>query len=51
MDKKAKKRIVLFAVAAVAAAVLIFFGIYRGEVSVIFQNAATVCLECIGLGK
>lgn len=51
MDRKAKKRIVLFAAAAVAAAALIFFGIYRGEVSVIFQNAVTVCLECIGLGK
>lgn len=48
---KVKHRIILLAVVLVAAAALIFFGIYRGEAPVIFQNAVNICLECIGLGK
>lgn len=32
------------------AAALCLFGIYRGEVALIFTKAINVCMECIGLG-
>ena len=41
-----KKRL-MFLLAAVTS---IFFGVWRGEVSLIFQKAIRVCMECIGLG-
>ncbi len=31
-------------------AAFIFFGISRGEVSVVLQKSIRICLECIGLG-
>ncbi len=31
-------------------AVLIVFGIWGGEVSVVLSRAANICLECIGIG-
>lgn len=30
--------------------VLMFFGIYRGEMDVVLKKAVHICLECIGIG-
>ncbi len=38
---------VLLAVLGLAA---MGFGIYRGEVSVVFTKAVNICMECIGIG-
>ena len=35
----------------IGAALMIAYGISRGERSIIFQKAAHICFECIGLGK
>lgn len=32
------------------AAILIWYGVERGEVSTVLKKAANICLECIGLG-
>lgn len=29
---------------------MIFFGVERGELKIIFAKATRVCMECIGLG-
>ena len=29
---------------------LMIFGSYRGEVSVVFTKAINICMECIGIG-
>lgn len=34
----------------VVAVMMIVYGTYRGEVSIVFNKAINVCLECIGLG-
>lgn len=40
---------VLRAAILIAAAVCIFIGIHRGEVSIVLRKAIRICLECIGL--
>ena len=37
-------------VLAVLGSALMIFGIYRGEVSVVFTKAINICMECIGIG-
>ena len=37
-------------VLAGAGILMIIFGIYRGEMSVVFTKAVNICMECIGLG-
>lgn len=33
-----------------AAAIMMFYGVYRGEVETVLNKAVNICLECIGLG-
>lgn len=30
--------------------ILMAFGIFRGEMSVVFEKAVNICMECIGIG-
>ncbi|MEA1974225.1 MAG: CD1871A family CXXC motif-containing protein [Bacillota bacterium] len=41
-----KKRIALILISVL----MIGFGIYRGEMSIVFNKAINICLECIGIG-
>lgn len=31
-------------------AAFMIFGIWRGEMAVVFENAVNICMECIGIG-
>lgn len=44
------KRRIFGIVAVVLAAAMIVFGIYREEVTDVFNKAIRICLECIGIG-
>ena len=36
--------------AAGAGLLMMGYGIYRGEMKVVFDKAVNICMECIGLG-
>ena len=48
-NQKITRRLIA-GVILVVAVVMILYGIYRGEVSIVLNKAVNVCLECIGLG-
>lgn len=35
---------------AVVGILMAAFGIYRGEMTVVFTKAVNICMECIGIG-
>ena len=48
-NQKITRRLIAEAILVVAV-VMILYGIYRGEISIVLNKAVNVCLECIGLG-
>ena len=47
---KDKKRMLLSGVIAFAGAIMMTYGVYRGEMAEVFTKAVRICLECIGIG-
>ena len=46
-----RARLIILRIFIIAAAVLmIAYGVYRGELSPVFNKAINLCFECIGLG-
>ena len=50
MIKKITKTKWTGVVLAIIGILLMVFGIYRGEMSVVFTKAINICMECIGIG-
>ncbi len=48
-NQKITRRLIAGAILVVAV-VMILYGIYRGEISIVLNKAVNACLECIGLG-
>ena len=48
---KGKMIMVIRSLVILSAAAMITYGIFRGEVSIVTNKAASICFECIGLGK
>ena len=44
------KKIAVQALGLSVAAVMIVYGVSRGETAIILNKAVNICLECIGLG-
>lgn len=49
MKKIAESKWTGIALAAVGI-LMMAFGIYRGEMGVVFTKAVNICMECIGIG-
>lgn len=49
-DKKITETKWAGVVLAILGILLMIFGIYRGEMSVVFTKAINICMECIGIG-
>lgn len=45
-----EKKKMLQGILLLAAVGMIGYGVFRGELSIVFQKAVNICLECIGLG-
>ncbi|WP_324824372.1 CD1871A family CXXC motif-containing protein [Sinanaerobacter sp. ZZT-01] len=51
MRKQKKKNINIISICFLfIGIVFMVFGIYRGEVPVMFEKSINICLECIGIG-
>lgn len=49
MKKLITSRTIGFTLAAVGILMMVF-GIYRGEMTVVLTKAVNICMECIGIG-